>query len=150
DRSDAKDQNVSIRVEVLPNGNRLLGNYNADVSYYINEGSQMDEEAYERGTRVYLVDRVIPMIPHRLSNGICSLNRGEDRLTRGCEMEINANGEIVNHEIFESVIRTTERMTYDDVNEILVNRNEEVRQEFKQLVPMFEEMENLASVLRNK
>lgn len=150
DGADAKDLDDAIRVEVLPNGNRLLGIYIADVSYYINEGSQMDKEAYERGTSVYLVDRVIPMIPHRLSNGICSLNRGEDRLTLGCEMEINANGEIVNHEIFESVIRTTERMTYDDVNEILVNRNEEVRQEFKQLVPMFEEMENLASVLRNK
>src|SRR5699024_4393291 len=150
DGADAKDVDDAIRVEVLPNGNRLLGIYIADVSYYINEGSQMDEEAYERGTSVYLVDRVIPMIPHRLSNGICLLNRGEDRLMLGCEMEIYANREIVNHEIFISVIRTTERMNYDDVNEILENRNEELRQEYKQLVPKFEKMENLTSVLRNK
>ena len=150
DGADAKDLDDAIRVEELPNGNQLLGIYIADVSYYINEDSEMDKEANERGTSVYLVDRVIPMIPHRLSNGICSLNRGEDRLTLGCEMEINRDGEIVNHEIFESVIRTTERMTYDDVNEILVNKNEEVRNKFEQLVPMFEGMEKLASTLRAK
>ncbi len=150
DGADAKDLDDAIRVEELPNGNQLLGIYIADVSYYINEDSEMDKEANERGTSVYLVDRVIPMIPHRLSNGICSLNRGEDRLTLGCEMEINKDGEIVNHEIFESVIRTTERMTYDDVNEILVNKNEEVRNKFEQLVPMFEGMEKLASTLRAK
>src|SRR5690625_2973838 len=150
DGADVKDLDDAIRVEVLPNGNRLLGIYIADVSYYINEGSQMDEEAYERGTSVYLVDRVIPMIPHRLSNGICSLNRGEDRLTLGCEMEINANGEIVNHEIFEAVIRTTERMTYKDVNKILVDKDAETREKFEPLVPSFEHMEELASILRNK
>lgn len=150
DGADAKDLDDAIRVEELPNGNQLLGIYIADVSYYIDEDTEMDKEAYERGTSVYLVDRVIPMIPHRLSNGICSLNRGEDRLTLGCEMEINSEGEVVNHEIFESVIRTTERMTYDDVNEILVNKNEEVRNKFEKLVPMFEKMEKLASTLRAK
>src|SRR5699024_6110684 len=150
DGADAKDLDDAIRVEELPNGNQLLGIYIADVSYYIDEDTEMDKEAYERGTSVYLVDRVIPMIPHRLSNGICSLNRGEDRLTLGCEMEINSEGEVVNHEIFESVIRTTERMTYDDVNEILVNKNEEVRNKFEKLVPMIEKMEKLASTLRAK
>ncbi len=150
DGADAKDLDDAIRVEDLPNGNQLLGIYIADVSYYLDEKSEMNKEASERGTSVYLVDRVIPMIPHRLSNGICSLNRGEDRLTLGCEMEINAKGEIVSHEIFESVIRTTERMTYDDVNEILVNKNEEIREKFENLVPMFEGMEKLAANLRAK
>ncbi|HLQ82836.1 MAG TPA: ribonuclease R [Pseudogracilibacillus sp.] len=150
DGADAKDLDDAIRVEKLANGNYLLGVYIADVSYYIKEDSEMDKEANERGTSVYLVDRVIPMIPHRLSNGICSLNRGEDRLTLGCEMEIDPTGEVVNHEIFESVIRTTERMTYDDVNEILVNKNEEIRQKFNELVPMFEAMEELATNLRKK
>ncbi len=150
DGADAKDLDDAIRVEKLANGNHLLGVYIADVSYYLNEDSEMDKEANERGTSVYLVDRVIPMIPHRLSNGICSLNRGEDRLTLGCEMEIDPTGEVVNHEIFESVIRTTERMTYDDVNEILVNKNEEIRQKFNELVPMFEAMEELATNLRKK
>src|SRR5690625_4426314 len=150
DGADAKDLDDAIRVEVLPNGNRLLGIYIADVSYYINEGSQMDEEAYERGTSVYLVDRVIPMIPHRLSNGICSLNRGVDRLTLSCEMEINEYGEVVSHEIFEAVIRTTERMTYEAVNKILVNKDEELREKYQPLVPLFEEMEELAQILRKK
>ena len=150
DGADAKDLDDAIRVEVLPNGNHLLGVYIADVSYYLEEGTPMDKEANERGTSVYLVDRVIPMIPHRLSNGICSLNRGEDRLTLSCEMEINPKGEVVKHEIFESVINTTERMTYDDVNEILVSKDEERRSQFTELVPMLEEMENLAANLREK
>lgn len=150
DGADAKDLDDAIRVEKLSNGNYLLGVYIADVSHYITENSIMDKEAYHRGTSVYLVDRVLPMIPHRLSNGICSLNRGEDRLTLSCEMEINAAGEIVNHDIFQSVINTTERMTYEDVNEILVNKDPELTKKFEKLVPGFVLMEQLAEVLRNK
>src|SRR5699024_7836393 len=130
DGADAKDLDDAIRVEQLDNGNYKLGVYIADVSYYIPEGSKMDEEALERGTSVYLVDRVIPMIPHRLSNGICSLNPGVDRLTLACEMEINDKGHVVDHEIFEAVIRSKERMTYSNVNKILHDRDEEVRKEY--------------------
>src|SRR5699024_12430954 len=100
-------------------------------------GSALDKEAYERGTSVYLVDRVIPMIPHKLSNGICSLNPGVDRLTFGCEMEIDKKGKVIEHEIFEAVIRTTERMTYDNVNRILVDQDEQVMQEYEYLEPLF-------------
>lgn len=150
DGADAKDLDDAVRVEKLENGNFLLGVYIADVSYYVTEHSAIDKEALERGTSVYLVDRVIPMIPHRLSNGICSLNRGVDRLTLSCEMEINEYGEVVSHEIFEAVIRTTERMTYEAVNKILVNKDEQLREKYKPLVPLFEEMEELAQVLRKK
>jgi len=150
DGADAKDLDDAIRVEQLDNGNYKLGVYIADVSYYIPEGSKMDEEALERGTSVYLVDRVIPMIPHRLSNGICSLNPGVDRLTLACEMEINDKGHVVDHEIFEAVIRSKERMTYSNVNKILHDRDEEVRKEYEELVPMFEAMEKVAAILRDK
>lgn len=150
DGADAKDLDDAIRVEKLTNGNYLLGVYIADVSYYLAENSPMDKEAFERGNSVYLVDRVIPMIPHRLSNGICSLNRGEDRLTIGCEMEINKHGEVVNHEIFEAVINTVERMTYEDVNKILNDKDEALTKQYQSLVPSFENMAALAEVLRTK
>ncbi|MEW9675936.1 ribonuclease R [Lentibacillus sp. L22] len=150
DGADAKDLDDAVSVKQLDNGNYQLGVYIADVSYYVKEGTPMDKEAYERGNSVYLVDRVIPMIPHRLSNGICSLNPKEDRLTLGCSMEINSKGEIVNHEIFQSVINTTERMIYRDVNKILVEKDETVRNQYESLVPMFEKMEELAVILRKK
>ncbi|SET11133.1 RNAse R [Oceanobacillus limi] len=150
DGADAKDLDDAVTVKKLENGNYKLGVYIADVSYYVKEGSPIDKEAFERGTSVYLVDRVIPMIPHRLSNGICSLNPQVDRLTLGCEMEIDTSGKVVNHEIFQSVIKTTERMTYKDVNRILVDKDEEVRARYEALVPMFEDMEKLAEILRNK
>lgn len=150
DGADAKDLDDAVRVEKLDNGNYLLGVYIADVSYYVKENSALDQEALQRGTSVYLVDRVIPMLPHKLSNGICSLNRGVDRLTLGCEMEVNTNGEVVKHDIFEAVIHTTERMTYENVNKILVDNDEAVRNEFEALVPMFETMEELAAILRKK
>ncbi len=150
DGADAKDLDDAVRVEQLENGNYLLGVYIADVTHYVKENSPIDKEAHERGTSVYLVDRVIPMIPHRLSNGICSLNRGLDRLTIGCEMEVNRNGQVVSHEIFQAVIRTTERMTYKDVNKVLAEKDEETRQKFEPLVPNFERMEELASILRHK
>ncbi|MFC2947205.1 ribonuclease R [Virgibacillus sediminis] len=150
DGADAKDLDDAVTVKKLDNGNYKLGVYIADVSYYVEQDSPIDKEAFERGTSVYLVDRVIPMIPHRLSNGICSLNPQVDRLTLGCEMEITTSGEVVNHEIFQSVIKTTERMTYSDVNKILVDKDEEVRKKYESLVPMFEQMEKLAKILNSK
>lgn len=150
DGADAKDLDDAVTVDKLANGNFKLGVHIADVSHYVKEGSAIDKEAAERGNSVYLVDRVIPMIPHRLSNGICSLNPKVDRLTMSCEMEINNRGEVVNHEIFQSVIKTTERMTYTDVNKILVDKDEEVRGKYEALVPMFEAMEELAKILREK
>ncbi|AUJ23209.1 ribonuclease R [Virgibacillus dokdonensis] len=150
DGADAKDLDDAVSVKQLDNGNYLLGVYIADVSHYIDQGSPMDEEAFERGTSVYLVDRVIPMIPHRLSNGICSLNPKVDRLTLGCEMEIDTSGNVVKHEIFPSVIRTNERMTYHDVNQILVEKDSSLQERYQELVPMFENMEALAAILRRK
>jgi len=150
DGADAKDLDDAVTVSKLPNGNYKLGVHIADVSYYIEENSPMDQEALERGTSVYLVDRVIPTIPHRLSNGICSLNPRVDRLTLSCEMEIDSTGKVVHHEIFQSVIRTTERMTYHDVNQILVEKDATLREKYKELVPMFEHMEKLAKILRGK
>jgi ribonuclease R len=150
DGADAKDLDDAVTVTKLENGNYKLGVHIADVSYYVKEGTPIDLEAEERATSVYLVDRVIPMIPHRLSNGICSLNPKVDRLVLSCDMEITASGQVVNHEIFQSVIKTTERMTYHDVNLILVDKDEETRARYEPLVPMFELMEELAAVLRNK
>lgn len=150
DGEDAKDLDDAVTVTELENGNYKLGVHIADVSHYVTEGSPIDREAYDRGTSVYLVDRVIPMIPHRLSNGICSLNPKVDRLTLSCDMEIDSEGTVVKHEIFQSVIKTTERMTYSDVNKILVEQDEELRGKYEPLVPMFERMEKLASILREK
>lgn len=150
DGADAKDLDDAISVEKLDNGNYKLGVYIADVSYYVTADSPMDLEAYERGTSAYLVDRVIPMIPHRLSNGICSLNPGVDRLVMGCEMEIDSAGKAVKHDIFEAVIQSKERMTYKAVNGILVEEDTELREQYADFVPVFEAMEDLAAVLRTK
>ncbi|MGG4491524.1 ribonuclease R [Metabacillus idriensis] len=150
DGADAKDLDDAVTVTELENGNYKLGVHIADVSHYVTENSPIDKEALERATSVYLVDRVIPMIPHRLSNGICSLNPKVDRLTLSCEMEINSQGEVVKHEIFQSVIKTTERMTYSDVKEILVDQKPELLEKYEALVPMFKRMEKLAQILRNK
>ncbi|MFC0559384.1 ribonuclease R [Halalkalibacter alkalisediminis] len=150
DGADAKDLDDAVHVRKLDNGNYLLGVSIADVTHYVKEGSPIDLEAADRATSVYLVDRVIPMIPHRLSNGICSLNPKVDRLTLTCEMEIDSNGHVVKHEIFQSVIKTTERMTYFDVNKILVDKDVETRSNYESLVPFFEEMEELAAILRKK
>jgi ribonuclease R len=150
DGADAKDLDDAVQVTRLENGNYKLGVHIADVTYYVTEDSPIDREAEDRATSVYLVDRVIPMIPHRLSNGICSLNPKVDRLTLSCNMEIAPDGQVVNHEIYQSVIKTTERMTYFDVNRILVDKDEETRSRYESLVPMFEMMEELAAILRKK
>ncbi|MFD2208361.1 ribonuclease R [Virgibacillus halophilus] len=150
DGADAKDLDDAVTVTEMDNGNYKLGVHIADVSYYVPRGSAIDKEAYERGTSVYLVDRVIPMIPHRLSNGICSLNPQVDRLTLSCEMEIDPQGTVINHEIFPSVIKTTARMTYHDVNKILVDDDDELKKKYNPLVDMFKRMEKLAAILRHK
>ncbi|MGG5341091.1 ribonuclease R [Enterococcus sp. AZ192] len=147
DGEDAKDLDDAVTVQKLENGNYFLGVHIADVSYYVTEGSELDIEAYERGTSVYLTDRVIPMIPQRLSNGICSLNPHVPRLTMSCEMEITPEGHVVKHDIFQSVIQTAERMTYTAVNEILEEQNPETMERYKELVPMFKEMGELHQIL---
>ena len=150
DGDDAKDLDDAVHVRMLDNGNYLLGVSIADVSYYVTEGSPLDREAFFRGTSVYLVDRVIPMIPHRLSNGICSLNPQVDRLTITCEMEISPEGDVVSHEIFPSIIKTTERMTYNHVNRILIDENPELCERYEALVPTFKLMYDLSKILREK
>ncbi|QIL46683.1 ribonuclease R [Vagococcus coleopterorum] len=147
DGADAKDLDDAVTVKKLANGHYFLGVHIADVSHYVTEGSPMDLEAYERATSVYLTDRVIPMIPHRLSNGICSLNPKVPRLAMSCEMEIDETGTVVSYDIFESVIQTAERMTYKAVNEILEDENPETIARYDSLVPMFKEMGELHQLL---
>ena len=150
DGADAKDLDDAVTVTKNGDGTYKLGVHIADVSYYVTQGSVLDIEAYDRATSVYLTDRVIPMIPHRLSNGICSLNPQVDRLTLSCEMIIDADGNVVSHDIFQSVIKTTERMTYKDVYKILEEQDEELIERYKPLVPMFKDMAELSAILRNK
>ncbi|MDI3233531.1 ribonuclease R [Exiguobacterium antarcticum] len=150
DGADAKDLDDAVHVKKLSNGNYELGVHIADVSHYVKEDSPLDEEARERGTSVYLVDRVIPMIPHRLSNGICSLNPHVDRLTLSCIMEIDQNGAVINQEILQSVIKTTERMTYTDVRKIIEREDEEVIAKYQDLVANFDQMAELAAILRER
>jgi ribonuclease R len=150
DGEDAKDLDDAVSVERLPNGNIRLGVHIADVGYYVKEGSALDREAYERGCSVYLVDRVIPMLPKRLSNGICSLNPQVDRLTMTCDMEIDSRGEVVDYDIYPSVICTNERMTYRNVQKILEEHDAELIERYSSLVPHFELMAELADRLRTK
>ncbi len=150
DGADAKDLDDAVTVMKNVDGTYKLGVHIADVSYYVTQGSVIDIEAYDRATSVYLTDRVIPMIPHRLSNGICSLNPQVDRLTLSCEMIIDANGNVVAHEIFQSVIKTTERMTYKDVYKILEEQDEALIERYEPLVPMFKNMAELSGILRRK
>lgn len=149
DGSDAKDLDDAIHVEKLDNGNWLLGVYIADVAHYVKESSPLDLEAFTRGTSVYLPDRVIPMLPKKLSNGICSLNEGQDRLVTGCEMEVDKEGNVTNYAIFEAIIKTTHRMTYEDVNKILEEENIELIKKYQDIYPMLKDMENLAHILNN-
>ena len=149
DGEDAKDLDDAI---TLTKDDKLyhLGVHIADVSNYVTEYSPLDKEALKRGTSVYLVDRVIPMLPHKLSNGICSLNAGVDRLALSCMMDINAKGEIVSHKIEETVIRVDRRMSYTSVHKIIEEKDEAERAEYKELIPMFELMYELAEILRDR
>lgn len=150
DGADAKDLDDAVAVKRLKNGNYMLTVSIADVSYYIEENSAMDQEAYERATSVYLVDRVIPMIPHRLSNGICSLNPHVDRLTMSCQMEIDQNGSVVSHNIFQSVIHSDRRMTYDAVNKMVEDEDQALIEEYSDVYPMIQDAVKLAEILRTK
>ncbi len=149
DGEDAKDLDDAVTITREKDGYRL-GVHIADVTHYVREGSPLDQEALKRGTSVYLVDRVIPMLPHRLSNGICSLNAGVDRLALSCIMEIDAQGRVMGHEITESVIRVDRRMTYTAVNAIITDRDPQVMEEYQEFVEMFDLMKELADILREK
>lgn len=149
DGEDAKDLDDAVNVQRLENGHYKLGVHIADVGYYVRESSELDKEAYDRGCSVYLVDRVIPMLPHRLSNGICSLNPQVDRLTMSCEMEFNEHMKVVKHDVFTSVIRTKERMTYSNVRKILEDEDPELLERYSPLIDDFRLMKELAMKLRD-
>lgn len=149
DGEDAKDLDDAISL-TKEGENYKLGVHIADVTNYVQEKSALDREAYKRGTSVYLVDRVIPMLPHILSNGICSLNAGEDRLALSCIMTINDKGNVVDYKIAETVICVDRRMTYTSVKRILEEQDEEECKKYEELVPMFQMMEKLAGILREK
>ncbi len=150
DGEDAKDLDDAVSLHIDEKGLYHLGVHIADVTNYVQENSALDREALKRGTSVYLVDRVIPMLPHKLSNGICSLNHGEDRLALSCLMTIDKSGVIVDHEIAETVINVDERMNYSDVARILEDEDQETIDRYSALVPMFREMAELSSILRRK
>lgn len=150
DGEDAKDLDDAVSLELLGNGNYLLGVHIADVTQYVFENSHLDKEALKRGTSVYLVDRVVPMLPRRLSNGICSLNPQIERLTLSCDMEIDKKGKVKGYEIYESVIKTKERMTYKNVNRILEDNDPEVMDRYGELVETFREMEKLMHILNKR
>lgn len=150
DGEDAKDLDDAVSVEVLKNGNFKLGVHIADVSHYVRENNVLDKEAFKRGTSVYLIDRVIPMLPRKLSNGVCSLNPKVDRLALSCFMEIDPTGKVVDHDIFESVIKTNERMTYTDVTKILRDEDPETIEKYKHLHEEFKNMGRLFEILNKK
>lgn len=151
DGDDTKDIDDAISIQKLENGNYLLGVHIADVSYYVKDGSKLDDEAYERGTSVYLADRVIPMLPHKLSNGICSLNPNVDRLAISCEMEIDNTGNVCTYDIFESVIKSRKQMTYKKVNKFLEeNIVEEGYEEFTGTLSMMAELADILRKNKNK
>ena len=149
DGEDAKDLDDAITL-TKENGKYTLGVHIADVTNYVQEHSALDVEALNRGTSVYLVDRVIPMLPHKLSNGICSLNAGENRLALSCIMTIDEKGNVVDHTIAETVIKVDRRMSYNSVKKILEDKDEAERAKYKELIPMFELMQELAGILRKK
>ncbi|SUN76179.1 exoribonuclease R [Streptococcus massiliensis] len=148
DGADAKDLDDAVHIKRLKNGNFELGVHIADVSYYVKEGSELDKEALNRATSVYVTDRVVPMLPERLSNGICSLNPNVDRLTQSALMEIDQKGRVVKYRLEQTVINTTFRMTYSDVNDIIAG-NQEKSKEFQKIVPSIEAMVSLHKILES-
>lgn len=148
DGADAKDLDDAVSIEKLSNGNYKLGIHIADVTHYVKEGTALDKEAFKRGTSVYLVDRVIPMLPRKLSNGICSLNPKVDRLALSVFMEIDNKGEVVNHKIVESVINVKEKMIYEDVSDILENDNQNLKNKYSHVLNEFKIMEELCIILK--
>ena len=150
DGEDAKDLDDAVNVQKLDNGNYILGVHIADVSYYVKEGSLLDKEAFVRGTSVYMLNRVIPMLPTELSNGICSLNAGVDRFAISCVMEIDQKGKVVSSDVFKSVIRVTERMSYTNVQKILDNSDKKVVKRYEKYISHFKLMEELAHILKDR
>lgn len=150
DGEDAKDLDDAVSIEKLPNGNYKLGVHIADVTYYVKEKSPLDKEAFKRGTSVYLIDIVIPMLPKKLSNGLCSLNPKVDRLALSCIMTLDNKGKVLEHEIAESIIKTSERMTYTDVTKILKDKDEDLIKRYDYLYEDFLAMEELCNILNKK
>lgn len=150
DGEDAKDLDDAVTICRRGDGTWLLGVHIADVSHYVAENTALDAEALRRGTSVYLVDRVIPMLPHKLSNGICSLNAGTDRLALSCLMEIDSKGNVTDHRIAETLIRVDRRMTYTAVNAVVTDRDQAVMAGYEEFVPMFDAMKDLSGILREK
>ena len=150
DGQDAKDLDDAVSVKKLENGNYKLDVHIADVSYYVRENSLLDKEAQIRGTSIYMLGRVIPMLPRELSNGICSLNEGKDRYTLSCTMEINSKGNVVSSDVYKAVINVTKRMNYHDVQAILDDSNKEITKKYKDYISNFKLMEELAKILKNK
>lgn len=150
DGDTARDFDDAVSIEKLENGNYYLGVHIADVTHYVKEGSALDKSAFERATSVYLADRVIPMLPKKLSNGICSLNPHVNRLTLSVFMEIDQNGGIINNKMCKSVIRSAERMTYNDVTDLLEGDNEELKHKYEYIMPDLKMMAELAKILRAK
>lgn len=150
DGEDAKDLDDAVRVEKLENGNYKLDVHIADVSYYVKQDSKLDKEAVIRGTSIYMLGRVIPMLPRELSNGICSLNAGEDRYTLSCSMEIDKKGKVISSSVYKGIIKVTERMTYTDVQKILDKSDEKVLKRYEKYIEEFENMKELATILKNR
>lgn len=150
DGEDAKDLDDAVRVEKLDDGNYILDVHIADVSHYVTQDSLLDKEAILRGTSVYMLGRVIPMLPRELSNGICSLNAKEDRFTLSCSMKINPEGEVIDSKVYKALIRVTERMSYKDVRKILDKSDKDVIKRYEKYINEFEKMSELATILKNK
>ena len=150
DGADAKDLDDAVYVEKVDDDKYKLGVHIADVTHYVKEDRKIDKEALKRATSIYLSDRVIPMLPKELSNGVCSLNPNEDKLALSVEMIINKEGKVVDVEIFESIIKSSYRMTYTDVSNMLENNDEELIEKYKEIYTMLKVMEELSLILRKK
>ncbi len=150
DGEDAKDLDDAVRVERLENGNYILDVHIADVSHYVAQDSLLDKEAYIRGTSIYMLGRVIPMLPRELSNGICSLNEEEDRFTLSCSMEINPKGEVVDSRVYKAIIKVTKRMDYKTVQKIIERSDKNVLKEYEQYIDEFDKMKELAEILKQR